>query len=184
MATKADIITNIDAKIISKGNILATDTNAILKDILNCDELNSGNTNSLETFQYNGDLTDASGAIVSYSIRGITDLFANITLQIGIKQTLQGKLSLLVNNRGLFNSLNSIIKNNENTIDFLVKIRNNKSAEIYRKLEIQPAKKFRIANLNFTFNARSLIILIESQELNDNLFAGDSISASFAIHNS
>lgn len=180
MATKANIITNIDAKIITNGNILATDTNAILKDILNCDELNS--SNSLDTFQYQGNAAIKQAATVSYSIRGITGLFANITLQIAIKQDNINNLTFPHKNPDLFKSLSSVIKNTQNTIDFLVRIRNESSAEISKKLGISPVVNFRVGSLIFNFDEKNLSVFIESQIQNDNLLAGDSINNSFAIH--
>lgn len=180
MATKATIITDINTKIIPNGNIRATDTNRILKNILNCDELNT--STAVNTFKFEGNVQSNNGINVSYSIRGIIELFANITLRIDILETNVNTLSFPHNNKDLVAALDSIIKENQDRLDFLVKIENKNTAAVYKKLEIQAAKVFRIGNLNFGFNTTSLQISVESQEPNDKLFNGDSISTSFSIH--
>lgn len=181
MATKTSIIADINTKIISNGNIRATDTNKILKDILNCDELNT--TSSLQTFEFQANNVDIGIGIVSYSIKGFIGLFANITLEISIKESNSNVLNVPFDNKKIGESLATIIKSNNNVLDFLVKIRNKSTDKVYTTLKITPAKNFRIGNLNFGFNASLLRFSIESQEPNDKLFSGDSISTSFTIHN-
>lgn len=180
MATKTSIISEINQKIVTKGNILATDTNKILKDILNCDELNS-NT-SLQTFQFQGSSPSNNVANISYSIRGITSLFANITLNINVKESNTNIFTVAHGDKDLVAALSSIIKGKGDTLDFVVRITKQNTAGIYKKLLIVPSKIFRIGSLKFGFNNTSLIISVESQEPNDKLVSGDNISTSFAIH--
>lgn len=179
MATKASIITDINNKIKTNGNILASDTNRILKNILDCNELNS--TASIETFEYQASVDIGIGTI-SYSIKGFTGLFANITLIINVKESNSNVFNVPFDNKKIGESLDTIIKSKNNEIDFLVKIRNKSTNKVYSALNIQPAKTFRIGNLNFGFNASSLVISVESQEPGDKLVSGDSIATSFTVH--
>lgn len=182
--SKNQIKAAIDSKIIAKGNISAVDTNAILKDILDCAELNTlPNANDLKGFSFQGNSTSNRGAELDYSLRGISGLFVNITLTIMIKETNVNNIIFNFENKDIFSELSSIIKNNnkENPLDFLVKIRNKNTAEIYKRLKQTP-KNFRVGSLNFLLNNNSFNIIVESQEPNDALFAEDIISTSFIIH--
>lgn len=183
MATKASIITEINQKIVANGNIRAVNTNKILRDILNCDELNTQNT--LQEVQFTG-TTNSGIAKISYSIKGFEGLFANITLDINIKESNTSNFTVPYSEEKLTAFLDSIIKNQNNKVDFLVKIRNQNTKGIYKNLGV-PQKVFRIGNLNFGYNSSNnknvLQISIESQELNDNLVSEDTIVTSFAIHN-
>lgn len=183
--SKTQIITAIDSKIIANGNISAVDTNAILKDILDCAELNTlPNPSDLKEFAFQGNSINNRGAELDYSLRGISGLFVNITLTIMIKETNVNNVIFNFENKEIFSELSSIIKNNnnkENPLDFLVKIRNKNTAEIYKRLNQTP-KNFRIGSLNFLLNNNSFNIIVESQEPNDKLFADDIISTSFILH--
>lgn len=185
MATKATIISDINSKIITNGNIRAADTSRILKNILNCDELNAQNPqNALQDVMFADGPIDIGTAIISYSIRGFVGMFANITLDINIKENNSSNFNVPYNDSKITTFLDTIIKNNNRKSDFLVKIRNQNTKGIYNNLSA-PQKVFRIGNLNFGYGSNKkevLQISIESQEVNDKLFNGDSISCSFAIH--
>ena len=180
MATKTSIISDINNKIISKGNILATDTNRILKDILNCDELNT--SSSLEAFQFQGNFSQSGTAVILYSIRGIKDLFANITLEIQIKESNTHVFVFPHGEKDLPTTLSNIINDKNSAIDFMVAIKGKSTPAVYKKLGIDPPKSFRIGSLNFGFDIRNLKIAVESQEPDDKLSAGDFIATSFTIH--
>ncbi|MBB6369158.1 hypothetical protein [Chryseobacterium shigense] len=181
MATKRTIIAEIDTKIIPNGNILAKDTNKILKDILDCDELNSSG-GSTDGFSYSGESSDDNGAKLIYSIRGIIGLFANFTVMISIPDNNVNKLSFPYEDLKMFESLSTVMVNSENMPDFLVKIRNSKPDKIYKEWGLAP-KKYRIGCLNLRFDDKNLYFSIEGQEWEDSLVGGDSIFTSFAIHN-
>ncbi|WP_131797353.1 hypothetical protein [Chryseobacterium kwangjuense] len=180
MATKRTIIAEIDNKIIPNGNILAKDTNKILKDILDCDELNSSG-GSTDGFSFSGASNDDNGAKLSYSIRGIVGLFANFTIMISIPDQNVNNLSFPYEDPKLFESLSKVMVNSENVPDFLVKIRNSQPDVIFKKLGLEP-KKYRIGCLNLRFDDKNLYFSIEGQEWEDSLFTGDSIFTSFTIH--
>ncbi len=172
--TKTQIITEINKKIITNGDIKAVDTNAILKDILDCTELNSqGGNLSTFSFQSTAPLLDNRGGSLSYSLRGIIDSFVNITFRIAILETNVNNLTFLHDNIAMANVLKSILEPKlANQIDFLVKIEN----------RAQTGKPFRVGSLNFSYTDKEFFIKIDSQEANDNLLNGDQIFASFAVH--
>ncbi len=182
--SKVQIKTAIDSKIIANGNITAVDTNSILKDILDCAELNSlPNESNIKSFSFQGKSTDRRGAELDYSFRGISELFVNVTLNITIKENNVNNLIFKFEDQDIFSELSAIIKNNnkENPLDFIVKIRNKNTEGIYKTIKQIP-KTFRIGNLNFLLSSTAFNIIVESQEPNDKLFAEDIISTSFIIH--
>ena len=182
--TKLQIKTAIDNKIIQNGNINASDTNAILKDILDCAELNTiPISTELKAFSFQGKSIDQKGCELDYSLRGISGLFVNITLNILVKKPNINNFVFTYENQDIFAELKAIIQNNnkENPFDFLVKIRNQSTAEIYKTIKQIP-KIFRLGNLNFFSNNGNFNITVESQEPNDKLFANDIIATSFIIH--
>lgn len=176
--TKTQIIADINRKIITNGDIKAVDTNAILKDILDCKELNEQSTTNLSTFSFQSTtpLIDNKGGRLSYSLRGIVDSFVNITFRIAILENNVNNLTFLHNDVKILEALKTIIEDSNigSDIDFLVKIK--------RKQSTSTSNKFRIGSLNFNCTEKEFLIKIESQELNDNLFNGDQIFASFSIH--
>jgi hypothetical protein len=180
MATKnkVDIILEIDQIIKTGGDIKAVDTNTILKDILDCVELNEHGRSGASTFAFASKtaLIDRRGAQLDYSIRGIVGSFANITFKILIKETNVNELNFPNDNSQILKALEPIIDSEQsNQIDFLVKIKNEQIAST-------TGKKFRVGSLNFVITKDLISIIIDSQELKDNLFNGDQIFTSFAIH--
>lgn len=177
--TKAQIILDINNKIVSNGNIKAVDTNAILKDILDCTELNqSGPATGIPTFSFasKAPLIDTRGAELNYSIRGIAESFANITFKILIKETNVNDLKFTNNNIQIAKALNTIIDlGQSNQMDFLVKIKRVQSAPTN-------GRRFVVANMSFAITDKNFSIKIDSQEANDNLFVGDQIFTSIAVH--
>jgi hypothetical protein len=174
--SKTQIITDINNKIIANGNIKALDTNVILKDILDCTELNSSATISTFSYKSATPLNDKKGGRLSYSLRGVVDSFVNITFKIEILESGVNNLTFTHNNVKIFDSLKSIIENPDiaTNIDFLVKIENVSNPSTNRR--------FRVGSLNFNYNQTSFNIKIDSQEINDNLLNGDQIFTSFAVH--
>jgi hypothetical protein len=178
MATKSksQIITDINAKIITNGDIKATDTNAILKDILDCTELNGQTTTNLSTFSFKSKtaLKDNRGATLSYSLKGIKDLFVNITFKIAILETNVNNLTFVHNDAAIAKALKSIISQKLGSqIDFLVKIESKQAASDIL---------FRVGSLNFVCDNKAFKMKIDSQLPNDNLRKGDEVFASFAVH--
>ena len=177
--TKAEIIQVINNKIITNGNIKAIDTNAILKDILDCIELNDqGPTGGTSKFDFASKvpLIDSRGAELNFSIRGITDSFVNITFKILIKESNVNDLKFLNNNTLIVKALDSILDAAQSSqMDFLVKIKGVASAPTN-------GKRFRTGNLSFSITDKNFSIKIDGQEMNDNLFAGDQIFTSIAVH--
>lgn len=176
--SKTQIITDIDRKIITNGDIKAVDTNAILKDILDCRELNASGTSNLSTFgfQSKGPLTGNGNATLRYSLKGINDTLVNIVFRITIGESNVNNLTFIHGDSNIANTLKTIIEdiNLGADIDFLVKITN--------KGNTSPSNKFRIGNLSFRYSDKEFFIKIDGQELNDNLRSGDQIFTSFTIH--
>ena len=177
--TKAEIILAINNKIITNGNIKAIDTSAILKDILDCIELNDqGTAGGVSKFDFASKvpLIDTRGAELNYSIRGIADSFANITFKILIKENNVNDLKFMNNNTQIAKVLEFILDSAQtNQMDFLVKIKGVASAPTN-------GKRFRTGNLSFSITEKSFLIKIDGQEMNDMLFAGDQIFTSIAVH--
>lgn len=176
--SKTQIITDIDRKIITNGDIKAVDTNAILKDILDCRELNASGTSNLPTFafQSKGPLTGNGNATLRYSLKGINNTLVNIVFRITIGETNVNNLTFIHGDSNLANTLKTIVEdaNLGADINFLVTIINKKSTS--------QNTKFRIGNLNFRYTDQEFFIKIEGQELNDNLQSGDQIFTSFTVH--
>lgn len=182
MATKAQIRSEINSKIITNGNIRATDTNKILNDILDCKELNdTGSGVNVVPFHFwsPDPLKDKKGAKLWYSFKGFHELFVNFTFRIMIEESNVNSLSFVAENQSeIFEILSKIINSKiQDQMEFLVKIKNSTEAVIK-----QFGKKFRVGAMNFNMNNKGFIILIESQELNDNLFVGDEIFTSITFH--
>lgn len=175
---KVVIIKEIDNIIKPAGDIKAVDTNTILKDILDCVELNNPSTTGISTFAFESKTTliDSRGAQLDYSIRGIEKSFANITFKIQIKETNVNDLKFPNDNPEILKALDSIIDPAQTSqMDFLVKIKRTQTAPT-------DGKKFRVGSLSFVITKELFSIKIESQEVNDNLFNGDQIFTSIAIH--
>jgi len=175
---KVDIIQEIDTIIKTGGDIKATDTNTILKDILDCVELNDQGTTGASTFAFESKttLTDPHGAVLNYSIRGIEKSFANITFKILIKENNVNDLKFPNDNPEIIKRLEPIINPElSNQLDFLVKIKREKPAST-------DGKKFRVGSLSFVISKELISIKIESQEPNDFLLNGDQVFTSIAIH--
>lgn len=175
---KTVIIQEIDTIIKTGGDIKATDTNTILKDILDCVELNEQGAAGSSTFAFESKTTlkDPHGALLDYSIRGIEKSFANITFKIQIKENNVNDLKFPNDNPQIMKALDSIIDSGQsNQMDFLVKIKKTQTGST-------DGKKFRVGSLNFFITKDLFSIKIESQEINDNLFNGDQIFTSIAIH--
>ena len=173
---KAQIIADINSKIISNGNIKAADTNAILKDILDCKELNQQASN-LSVFAFtNVSPIIADGGSLNYSLRGIVNAFVNITLKIEILTDVAGSFKFTHDDEKITEALKSIILNPEtgSEIDFLVKI---------KKLRNQASNGgFLIGNLSFMNIDKVFVVRIEHQNIENKLIKGDQIFTSFAIH--
>ncbi|AUP79063.1 hypothetical protein [Flavivirga eckloniae] len=172
--TKAQIVTNIDKKIITNGNIKAVDTNTILKDILDCKELN-GQSSSVSTFSFasTAAIRDNRGGTLNYSLRGVKDSFVNVTFKIAVLETNVNSWAFAHNTPAIANALKSIMAPKLGfQIDFLVKIENQ---------QLAANKPFRVGSLNFTYNTNNFNIKIDSQD-GDKLFNGDQIFASFTLH--
>ena len=175
---KGDIILEIDQIIKTGGDIKAVDTNTILKDILDCVELNEQSTTGVSTFAFASKmaLIDRRGAELNYSIRGIEGSFANITFKILIKESNVNDLKFPNDNSRILKALDPIIDSTQNNqLDFLVKIANEQTASTTRK-------KFRVGSLSFAITKDLFSIKIDSQEIQDNLLNGDQIFTSIAIH--
>lgn len=177
---KAVIMTDIDHKIITNGNIKAVDTNAILKDILDCQELN----NPVTTFSFKGKDVKANPSdigMLSYSIRGIVGSFANITFKI--KVTRQGFeiFPFPNNNSEIVKILKSIIDPAQsNQLNFLVHAGPPPTSSTSQQ-------NFKVANLNlqvlddkflFTIKCLNMSALGVASFLNE----GDVIFTSIAVH--
>lgn len=172
--SKTQIITNIDKKIIKNGDIKAADTNTILKDILDCKELNGQSNVSTFSFKSTTALKDNRGGSLNYSLRGVNNSFVNVTFKIAILETNVNNLTFAHNTPAIANALKNIMNAKLGSqIDFLVKIENK---------QLAPRKPFRVGSLNFAYTSKNFVIKIDSQDLNDNLFNGDQIFVSFTIH--
>ncbi len=178
--TKAVIIRDIDNKIITNGNIKAVDTNAILKDILNCQELNS----SVATFSFKGkDLASSppTDGKLSYSIRGVVGSFANITFKIAVdKQGLQS-FEFPSDNADLVKIMDPILDPAQSQqMSFLVKVGPQSDTP-------SNAPDFRIANLTLLIAEKGFTFRIKCFNMgavggNSILNKGDIIFTSIAIH--
>ncbi|MDT3740686.1 MAG: hypothetical protein RO257_14440 [Candidatus Kapabacteria bacterium] len=179
MKTKSVIKQNIDAVIKTNGNIKAVDTNTILKDILDCQELNAVSTGSnVSPFHFfsQGPVTDQSGGQLWYSFKGFKEQFVNFTFVLQIKEANAKGFNFTFSNQAeIFDILNKIGFNRQ--MDFLVKI-NNADPKIAQKFR----KKFRVGSFSFDINANGFSAMIEGQELDDNLSPGDVIFTSIAFH--
>ncbi|WP_281636921.1 hypothetical protein [Flavobacterium marginilacus] len=82
MATKQEIITAIDGKIIAKGNISAVDTNKILKDILDFSDKPSTAINSFDFGNIDNPLKTEQLASVKVNFTGIEKLSCSLYLCI------------------------------------------------------------------------------------------------------
>jgi hypothetical protein len=178
--TKAVIIRDIDNKIITNGNIKAVDTNAILKDILNCQELNS----SAATFSFKGKELSSSptgDGKLSYSIRGIVGSFANITLKIAVEKEGLQSFEFPSDNVDLVKIMNPILDPAQSRqLNFLVKVGPQSDT---------PSNEpdFRIANLSLLiaekgFSFRIKCFNTSALGLPSILNKGDVIFTSIAIH--
>ncbi|WBX99109.1 hypothetical protein [Chryseobacterium gambrini] len=109
MATKDEITSKINSKIVKDGNIRAVDTNEILRDILDFSNTgitqNTTNINNIEqriivlenkpetddykpfSFWEESPLKDKRGAYLWYSFRGIEKLSASFTFRLLIKES-------------------------------------------------------------------------------------------------
>ncbi len=175
--SKTQIIANIDKRIITNGDIKAVDTNTILKDILDCKELNGPSNVSTFSFKSETAIKDDRGATLNYSLRGVRKSFVNITFRIAITETSVNDLVFEHKiPEAIVKDLEEIMNTDlGNEIDFLVKIENKQS----------PVKKpFVVGSLNFTYTNKTFDIRIDSQEPepNSHLFNGDQIFTSFAVH--
>ncbi|MGH2666760.1 hypothetical protein [Flavobacterium sp.] len=178
--TKAVIIRDIDNKIVTNGNIKALDTNAILKDILDCQELNT----SVDVFNFKGkDLASApadSGRL-NYSIRGIVGSFANITFKISVDKDGVQIFDFPSDNKELVKFINPIIDSAQsNQLSFLVKV--GPPSESSTSIP-----DFRIANLNLLIAEKGFTFRIKCFNMgavggNSILNKGDIIFTSIAIH--
>ena len=178
--TKAAIISKIDSKIITNGNIKAVDTNAILKDILDCQELN----NTVPTFSFKGKelaSSPADAGRLSYSIRGIAGSFVNITFKISVDKDGSQIFDFPSDNKDLVKITNLIIDSAQsNQLSFLVKV--GPPSESSTNLP-----DFRIANLNLLIADKGFTFRIKCLNLgaiggNSILNKGDVIFTSIAIH--
>jgi len=178
---KNQIIQAIDAKIITNGNINAVDTNRILKDILDCEELNHDNGSKLIPFHFWSPnvLADRKGAKLWYSFKGLTEQFVNFTFVIKISKPNVTSFNFISKDQSeIFEILSKIINPEiQNQMEFLVKIKN-----ADEKVSNKFKKVFRTGSMSFEINDDRIIIQIESQELSDKLFAGDEIFSSITFH--
>jgi hypothetical protein len=182
MATKAQIKNEINSKIISNGNIRATDTNRILNNILDCEELNDkGSGGNIAPFHFwsPDPLQDKKGAKLWYSFKGFHELLVNFTFRIMIEESNVNSLSFVAEKQSEIFKVFSKISNPEinKRMDFLVKIENNDPKVIERF-----KKKFRVGEMSFSTNVNEFLIQIVSQELDDSLFSGDEIFTSITFH--
>lgn len=172
--SKTQIITDIDKKIITNGDIKAVDTNAILKDILDCKELNAIASSEISTFSFQSAtaLVDNKGARLNYSMRGVTNSFVNVTFNISILENNVNSLTFIHGDSKIAEILKNIMEPKLGfQIDFLVKVKSKQST----------SKIFKIACLNFSYSEKEFFITLDSPP-NDNLLSGDQIFTSFAIH--
>ena len=177
---KATIISTIDSKIITNGNIKAIDTNAILKDILDCQELN----NSVPTFDFKGKelaSAPADAGRLSYSIRGIAGSFVNITFKISVDREGLQIFDFPSDNKELVKITNAIIDPAQsNQLSFLVKV--GPPSESSTNIP-----DFKIANLNLLIAEKGFTFRIKCLNMgavggNSMLNKGDVIFTSIAIH--
>lgn len=179
MKTKSVIKQNIDAIIKPNGNIKAVDTNTILKDILDCQELNAGSTGSnVSPFHFFSPepVKDQSGGQLWYSFKGFREQFVNFTFMIQIKESNAKALNFtFVNQTEIFEILKKIGFNKQ--MDFLVKFKNTdpKIAQKFRK-------KFRVGSISFDIKSNGFLVMIDCHEFDDNITAGDVIFTSIAFH--
>ena len=187
---KAEIVVEINDIIKKNNKIKAVDTNKILRDILDCDELNDL---SLFHFFNPKPLEDGDNALLWYSIKIVKPAFVNVTLRIVIKVPGIGerpelkfkdeKIANVIDLLKAYNETNNFdLIDYYSKMDFLVKIKNTKMEGNEPFVKQKFKKKLRIANLNFSLLESSIVLKIESQELDDNLFAGDEIFTSFTLH--
>lgn len=83
--TKSQIITNIDSKIIAKGNISAVDTNAILKDILDFSDKPVAPTNGFDFGNLDNPLRPNDSMSVKMNFTGIEKFSCSLYLCVETK---------------------------------------------------------------------------------------------------
>ncbi|MFT3794685.1 hypothetical protein [Flavobacterium sp.] len=173
--TKGAIAQIIDQVIVTNGNIRAKETNMILKEILDCIELNDKGQSNVALFDIKGaNLTDNRGGILNYSIKGIVSSFANVTLHLGIKESNAGNFAFKHEKPELFEVFKAILQQNpKDQLNFLVKLT--------RKPVRGQVLGFGIANLNLNITKEEIQIMIEPHQ-GDKIISGDTILTSIALH--
>lgn len=176
---KAAIKTDIDNKIITNGDIKAIDTNAILKDILDCQELN----NPVTTFSFKGKDVKSNPSDfgqLNYSVRGVVGSFANFTFKITVGRGFEF-FDFPNDNKELVKILKNIIDPAQsNQLNFLVKAGPPQS-------DSTSTGNFKVANLNLLvtddkFSFRIKCLNLGAIGANSALNEGDVIFTSIAIH--
>ncbi len=207
--SRAQIITDINNKFVTNGNIRAVDTNTTLKDILDCIELNDkgdltgiGNRltnveqenliqnnrlNVLEANMNTNDLSLFSKAFTAqggsangmFSFRGIQNHFVNITLRLRFLSGAEDVITFVDNN------LIEVKSMLQGIIDFEANYMLNFLVTIVNNQGgTQILGDFRIANMNLHFqDEQTLVIRLQNyQNIPSTLQLGDEIYTSIAIH--
>ncbi len=191
MKSKQEILNTIDTRIISNGNILATETNAILHDMMDFSdsgmkELNTNITNidrrvtilegetsgsGLDGFTVFDDkpLLDKNQNLFWYSFRGIEKHFVNFTFRLLIQKGDNQILEFDAPSR-IFEKLQGIIVHQEESQQFVVAVRNK-----------ERGKNFPVS-ISFFFSEKGVRIHLISLGNDNGIGPGDSIYTSIALH--
>lgn len=206
---KTQIVSDIDSKFITNGNIRAVDTNAVLKDILDCNELNTPTdltqiNNRLNGVEFINDeqnnrltvLENAAGSTIQRidfrSDVSLFDLSNNAKMMYSIRGIAGQFINVMLHIKILESNTNSysFVHGEADLTQILKSIKRDLTPLemdflVKVKSEAEQSitgKRFKIANLIFNEFKGKFTIIIEPHDLQDVLQVGDIIFTTITLH--